>query len=68
MQVLAFGHRMDAMAGGVHGLAERALATLDGEGSSDPPTLVCGESFGGTVALRLARRYPTRVHGLIPPL
>ncbi len=65
MHVLPFEHRMDSMADGVDGMADRALATLDDDDSSDPPTLVCGESFGGTVALTLARRYPTRVHGLI---
>jgi pimeloyl-ACP methyl ester carboxylesterase len=65
MRVLPFGHRTDAMADGVDGLADRALATLDGDGSSDAPTFVCGESFGGTVALTLARRHPTRVRGLI---
>lgn len=65
MHVVSFEHRTDSMVGGVDGLAERALAALDGDGSSNPPTLVCGESFGGTVALTLARRYPARVHGLI---
>ena len=64
MHVLPFGHRTDAMGDGVDGLADRALATLDGDGS-DAPTFVCGESFGGMVALTLARRHPSRVRGLI---
>jgi pimeloyl-ACP methyl ester carboxylesterase len=65
MRVLPFGHRTDAMDDGMDGLVDRALATLDRDGSSDAPTFVCGESFGGTVALTLARRHPTRVRGLI---
>jgi pimeloyl-ACP methyl ester carboxylesterase len=65
MRAVPFGHRTDAMVDGVDGLADRALATLDRDGCSDAPTFVCGESFGGTVALTLARRHPTRVSGLI---
>jgi pimeloyl-ACP methyl ester carboxylesterase len=65
MRALPFPHRLDALAGGVDGLAERALATFDADADADAPAFVCGESFGGTVALTLARRHPTRVRGLI---
>ena len=65
MRVLAFDHRFDTMDGGVEGLAERALTVLDADPAADAPALVCGESFGGTVALALARRHPARVCGLI---
>jgi 3-oxoadipate enol-lactonase len=65
MRVLPFDHRLDPMAGGVEGLAERALAMLDGDPEADTPAVVCGESFGGTVALTLAHRHPARVSGLI---
>ena len=65
MRVLPFDHSHDAMAGGVEGLAERALAVLDSDRDADAPALVCGESFGGTAALTLARRYPERVRGLL---
>jgi len=59
-----FNHHGDQALEGVGGLAERALATLE---LLDPaePSFVCGESFGGTVALTLARRAPERVKGLI---
>ena len=65
MRVLAFDHRHDAVAGGVEGLAERALAVLDNDRDPDAPALVCGESFGATAALTLARCYPGRVRGLL---
>ena len=65
MRVLLFDHRLDTVLGGVEGLAERALAILDSDPEADAPALVCGESFGGTVALTLARRHPARVRGLI---
>ena len=65
MRVLAFDHRFDTMEDGVEGLAERALAVLDADPGADAPALVCGESFGGTAALTLARRHPARVCGLI---
>jgi pimeloyl-ACP methyl ester carboxylesterase len=65
MRVLAFDHRFDAMEGGVDGLAERALAVLDADPGAEEPALVCGESFGGTVALTLAHHHPARVRGLI---
>ena len=60
-----FDHRLDDAAGGVEGLAERALAVLDADHEADAPAYVCGESFGSTVALTLARRYPHRVRGLV---
>jgi pimeloyl-ACP methyl ester carboxylesterase len=53
------------MAGGLDGLSERALAVLDADVEADAPAIICGESFGGTAALTLARRHPARVRGLI---
>jgi pimeloyl-ACP methyl ester carboxylesterase len=61
-QPLAFNHHLDAAEGGVDGLAQRALAVL---GDDPRPAFICGESFGGTVALTLAHRAPERVCGLI---
>lgn len=61
-RAVAFSHHADPARDGVEGLAERALAELD----DDPtPVYVCGESFGGTVALTLAHRAPERVKGLV---
>jgi pimeloyl-ACP methyl ester carboxylesterase len=60
-----FDHRLDDLAGGLDGLAERALAVLDADEEGDAPAYVCGESFGGTVALTLARREPRRLRGLV---
>ncbi|HEY3063229.1 MAG TPA: alpha/beta fold hydrolase [Chloroflexota bacterium] len=57
----AFNHHLDTAEGGVDGLAERALASLE----TDEEVFVCGESFGGTVALTLAHQHPDRVRGLI---
>jgi len=57
----AFNHHTDQALDGVEGLAERALDLLD----PIEPSFVCGESFGGTVALTLARLAPRRVRGLI---
>ena len=65
LRVLPFDHRLDAMAGGIDGLAERALAVLDRDSEADTPAFICGESFGGTAALTLAHRYTARVRGLI---
>jgi pimeloyl-ACP methyl ester carboxylesterase len=56
-----FNHHADQALDGVEGLAERALDLLD----PADPSFVCGESFGGTVALTLARIAPERVKGLI---
>jgi pimeloyl-ACP methyl ester carboxylesterase len=57
-----FNHHLDLAEGGVEGLAERALAELQAQ---DAPCFVCGESFGGTVALTLAHLAPERVRGLV---
>jgi pimeloyl-ACP methyl ester carboxylesterase len=65
MRCVPFDHHLDPMADGVEGLAERALAVLDADPDGAAPAFVCGESFGGTAALTLARRYPNRVRGLI---
>jgi pimeloyl-ACP methyl ester carboxylesterase len=64
-QPVAFNHHRDQATGGVDGLAERALGCLDADGLDPGPVYVCGESFGGTVALTLARVAPERVAGLI---
>ena len=65
MRALGFDHRDLPAENGLDGLAERALALLDADPAGTEPAYVCGESFGGTVALTLARRYPERVRGLI---
>jgi pimeloyl-ACP methyl ester carboxylesterase len=57
-----FNHHVDLAEGGVEGLALRALAELP---AGDEPLFVCGESFGGTVALTLAHLAPERVSGLV---
>lgn len=59
--VTAFDHHQDLAEGGVEGLASRALYRLKGDESA----FVCGESFGGTIALTMARCAPERVEGLI---
>jgi pimeloyl-ACP methyl ester carboxylesterase len=61
-EAVAFDHHLDLAEDGVQGLATRALTLVAG---ADEPVFVCGESFGGTVALTLARLYPERVKGLI---
>src|SRR5436305_739105 len=58
----AFNHHIDLAEGGVDGLALRAM---DAVADVDGRLFVCGESFGGTVALTLARLAPERVSGLI---
>jgi pimeloyl-ACP methyl ester carboxylesterase len=60
-----FDHARDRAAGGLDGLASRAIQALDADPDGHVPAYVCGESFGGTVALTLARRYPARVRGVI---
>src|SRR5215218_4490025 len=65
MRTLLFDHSSDTMAGGIEGLADRALAVLDTDREGAAPAFICVESFGGTVALLLARRHPERVRGLI---
>src|SRR5215207_2914662 len=61
-RAVAFNHHLDTAAGGVAGLANRALDVLEPGG---PSVWVCGESFGGTIALTVAHLYPARVRGLI---
>jgi pimeloyl-ACP methyl ester carboxylesterase len=61
-RALAFNHHVDLAEDGVEGLASRALALL---GDHPAPVFVCGESFGGTVALTLAHQAPDRVAGLV---
>ena len=65
LRVVTFDHRLDHAADGIEGLADRALAALDAATGGREATFVCGESFGGPVALTLARRHPDRVCGLI---
>lgn len=59
---VGFNHHLDVAEDGVEGLARRAL---DGLGDDPSPVFVCGESFGGTVALTMAHLAPERVRGLI---
>jgi pimeloyl-ACP methyl ester carboxylesterase len=61
-RAIAFNHHGDQAVDGVEGLARRALETLRREEES---LYLCGESFGGTIALTLARIAPERVRGLI---
>lgn len=65
LAVHTFDHRHDSAEGGLDGLAARALASLDATAAAAQPAYVCGESFGGLIALTLAHRFPTRVRGLI---
>jgi len=58
-RVTGFDHHGDLASDGVTGLARRVLASADGE------IILCGESFGGTVALTAAYLAPERVKGLI---
>jgi pimeloyl-ACP methyl ester carboxylesterase len=62
---LAFNHHVDTAADGLPGLAERALQVLDDDPDGQAPAFLCGESFGGTVALTVAHRHPERVRGLL---
>jgi pimeloyl-ACP methyl ester carboxylesterase len=59
--LLPFDHQIAGTQQVLNDLADRAAARLPLDGSG----FVCGESFGGTVALTLARRHPERVRGLI---
>jgi pimeloyl-ACP methyl ester carboxylesterase len=59
---IPFNHHRDLAVDGVEGLARRALDLVLPD---DEPFFVCGESFGGTVALTLARACPERIAGLI---
>jgi pimeloyl-ACP methyl ester carboxylesterase len=65
LRALPFDHGQDPAADGVEGLAARALGVLDADPAGDAAAYVAGESFGGTIALTLARRHPERVRGLI---
>jgi pimeloyl-ACP methyl ester carboxylesterase len=60
-----FDHHRDPADAGVEGLALRAIAALDELPTSAGRVYVCGESFGGTVALTVAHLVPERVAGLI---
>jgi pimeloyl-[acyl-carrier protein] methyl ester esterase len=62
---VGFNHHRDPADGGVEGMAQRALERLDADDPDPRPVFVCGESFGGTVALTLAHAAPQRVAGLI---
>jgi len=64
-RALAFNHHVDLADGGVEGLARRALQFIDEQDELAGPVFVCGESFGGTVALTMAHLRPERVAGLI---
>jgi 3-oxoadipate enol-lactonase len=63
-RAVAFSHHTDLAEGGVEGLAARAFDVLDAS-APDAAAVVCGESFGGTVALTMAHQRPDRVRGLI---
>jgi pimeloyl-ACP methyl ester carboxylesterase len=65
LRPLWFDHSMDPAADGLAGLARRALAVLDADSEGDAPAYICGESFGGPIALTLARQNPERVRGLV---
>jgi pimeloyl-ACP methyl ester carboxylesterase len=62
-RAIAYNHHLDLGEGGVEGIAARALSVLDDR--PEERVFVCGESFGGTVALTLAHLHPERVKGLI---
>jgi pimeloyl-ACP methyl ester carboxylesterase len=65
LSVHLFDHCLDSAEGGLEGLAARALKLLDAEDATAAPAYICGESFGGLIALTLAHRFPARVRGLI---
>jgi pimeloyl-ACP methyl ester carboxylesterase len=60
-QARPFDHHNDLAVDGVPGLAARALELI----GPDERVIVCGESFGGTIALTLAHAAPERVAGLV---
>jgi pimeloyl-ACP methyl ester carboxylesterase len=60
-ELTSFEHRAGGLDTTFDDLATRAAALLP-EGQR---SFVCGESFGGPIALLIARRYPERVAGLI---
>jgi 3-oxoadipate enol-lactonase len=65
LRPLMFDHSMDRATDGFDGLARNALTVLDSDRDREAPAYICGESFGGPVALTLARQNPHRVRGLI---
>jgi len=65
LRPLWFDHSMDRAADGLLGLARRALKVLETDADGTAPAYICGESFGGPIALTLARHFPDRVRGLI---
>ena len=65
LRPVIFDHSRDRATDGLEGLADRALQLLEAEDDANLPAYVCGESFGGTVALTLARQRPDRVRGLL---
>src|SRR5438067_2030474 len=58
---IPFNHQTGLPVPSFEEYAELARAALP----ADQPAYVCGESFGGPIALTLARRYPERVLGLV---
>lgn len=64
IRVVEFDHLLDRAEGGVAGLAERAWARV-AHLPADEPLYLAGESFGGPVALELARAHLERLAGLI---
>jgi pimeloyl-ACP methyl ester carboxylesterase len=64
-RVIVHDHRLDGADGGLDGMADRALAQIDAEFGPHVPFVLFGESFGGTIALTLARRYPERIRALL---
>jgi pimeloyl-ACP methyl ester carboxylesterase len=64
-EAVFFDHSQDTASDGLEGLADRAVALVDRQYGEDASFVLCGESFGSTIALTLARRYPTRVRGLL---
>jgi pimeloyl-ACP methyl ester carboxylesterase len=65
LRALPFDHRQAPVEGEMDELVERAVAILDADQAGDGPAVLCGESFGGTVALTIAHRHPERVRGLV---
>lgn len=64
-EVVVFDHSQDDARDGLDGMADRAVALVNRRYGQGATFVLCGESFGSTIALTLARRYPTRVRGLL---
>ena len=64
-RALAFSHHVDRAVGGRGGLAHAGTAVCSTSTKTARVFFVCGESFGGTVALTMAHLRPERVAGLI---